>query len=223
MDFEPSACSKKIIIYSTPFADNGEYENDSNPFSWIKDENYTEQWNIWIMSSECAQWHGYGTKDENLDYDNTYYVPDGVNESIFSFVSYSSASNGSSDSKVNSMGNLIDGIDISENYRVECYTTPNGSGTYTYLEDNIFTYDSNYVGYVEASDTFKISTYPTDQSEKHRAFLGARINGEFVEAASFEMGADGKLYYESPEVLQHYEVRLIFAAQQIIYDANRWR
>lgn len=223
VDFEPSACSKKIVIYSTPFADNGEYENDSNPFSWIKDENYTEQWNIWIMSSECAQWHGYGTKDENLDYDNTYYVPDGVSEAIFSFVSYCSASNGSSGSKVNSMGNLIDGIDISENYRVECYTTPNGSGTYTYLEDNIFTYDSNYVGYVEASDTFKISTYPTDQSEKHRAFLGARINGEFVEATSFEKGEDGKLYYESPAVLQHYEVRLIFAAEQIIYDSNRWR
>ena len=175
------------------------------------------------MSSECAQWHGYGTKDENLDYDNTYYVPDGVSEAIFSFVSYCSASNGSSGSKVNSMGNLIDGIDISENYRVECYTTPNGSGTYTYLEDNTFTYNSNYVGYVKAYDTFKISTYPKDQSEKQRAFLGARINGEFVEATSFEKGEDGKLYYESPAVLQHYEVRLIFAAEQIIYDSNRWR
>lgn len=223
VDFEPSACSKKIVLYSTPFADNGEYENDSNPFSWTKDENYTEQWNVWIMSSECAQWHGYGTKDENIDYDNTYYVPEGVNETIFSFVSYNSYTNNGSSLAANSNGNLIDGIDITGNYKVECYTTPTGSGTYTYLEDYIFTYDSNYVGYVQAYDTFSISTYPQDQSERQRSFLGARINGEFIKATSFEMREDGKLYYESPAVLQHYEVRLIFAAEHIIYDSNRWR
>ena len=214
VNFGPEACSKKIILYSTPFADNGQYENNDNPFSWTKDETYTQEWSIWIMSSECTEWHGYGScSEKTTTYDNTYIIPEGIDEALFAFVSYKSAST------KNSIGNLIDAVKVEENYRVECYTSPSGSGTYTYLEDDIFTYDSNYTGYVKANDKFRISVDPQNVN-KNRKFIGARINGEFIGLDQFVENENGVLVYESPAVLQHYEVRLIYEARNIIYDSN---
>lgn len=166
------------------------------------------------MSSECTEWHGYGScSEKTTTYDNTYIIPEGIDEALFAFVSYKSAST------KNSIGNLIDAVKVEENYRVECYTSPSGSGTYTYLEDDIFTYDSNYTGYVKANDKFRISVDPQNVN-KNRKFIGARINGEFIGLDQFVENENGVLVYESPAVLQHYEVRLIYEARNIIYDSN---
>ena len=122
------------------------------------------------MSSECTEWHGYGScSEKTTTYDNTYIIPEGIDEALFAFVSYKSAAT------KNSIGNLIDAVKVEENYRVECYTSPSGSGTYTYLEDDIFTYDSNYTGYVKANDNFRISVDPQNVNKNRKNCGGALL------------------------------------------------
>ena len=60
LDIPEQGCSNMITLYSSKFADNGKYVLNSSPFSWTQDEEHTEKWCVWIISSANDTWHDYG-------------------------------------------------------------------------------------------------------------------------------------------------------------------
>lgn len=108
-NFSQSGCSKKIILYSTKFDKVGGFANASSgsAFSWTADAEHTEKWCVWIMASENDAWASHGSnaleQNKKVDYDYTYTIPNGQNQSVFAFVAYNTA-NGSTD------GNFLDNI-----------------------------------------------------------------------------------------------------------------
>lgn len=89
VNFSQSGCSKKIILYSTKFDKVGGFANASSgsAFSWTADAEHTEKWCVWIMASENDAWASYGSnaleQNKKVDYDYTYTIPDGQNQSVF--------------------------------------------------------------------------------------------------------------------------------------------
>lgn len=115
-------CSKKISIYTTKFSETlkGEFitEGVESPFSRFKDEEHTEKWNIWLISSNNDKWYDYGSVDPSSTYDYSYIVPETQTDCILAFVSYEPApkSNGEIDY---SYGNLLDCLTLSRQDKVE--------------------------------------------------------------------------------------------------------
>lgn len=222
VNFSQSGCSKKIILYSTKFDKVGGFANASSgsAFSWTADAEHTEKWCVWIMASENDAWASYGSnaleQSKKVDYDYTYTIPDGQNQSVFAFVAYNTA-NGS-----NSTGNFLDNISFREFYRIETYTTPNGSGTYFYNANTKtadFTYAKNYVGKQEKNSYFMVDAKCDDGA----VFIGAFVNGEFYSAdddAHWTRLEDGTYRFEADKVTKHYKVHLVFSKAGVQYDVN---
>ena len=194
----------------------------ASPFSWDKDEEHSEMWNVWIISSDNDKWYDYGTLAEteggNISYNYSYIVPADVDTSIFSFVSYEPAPRADTGNIDYSYGNLLDCIDFKEYYHIKADTTPNGFGNYTNLDDNIdedFYAQNNYSGWAISESEFKVVA-----NVVNRKFLGAIINGEFIDVSRWDIDDDGVYSYIVQSVEDHYNIRLIFAAEHVVYDVN---
>ena len=85
-------------------------------FSLTKDEEHTEKWDIWIISSNNDKWYDYGSRDALSNYDFSYSVPEEQEGSILAFVSYLPAPTTSGVVDY-SWGNLIDYITFAEQYK----------------------------------------------------------------------------------------------------------
>lgn len=113
-------CSVKISVYTTKFLDTkkGEFVEASSgtSFSLTKDEEHTEKWDIWIISSNNDKWYDYGSRDALSNYDFSYSVPEEQGGSILAFVSYLPAPTTSGVVDY-SWGNLIDYITFAEQYK----------------------------------------------------------------------------------------------------------
>lgn len=122
----------------------------------------------------------------------------------------------------NSTGNFLDNISFREFYRIETYTTPNGSGTYFYNANTKtadFTYAKNYVGKQEKNSYFMVDAKRDDGA----VFIGAFVNGEFYSAdddAHWTRLEDGTYRFEADKVTKHYKVHLVFSKAGVQYDVN---
>lgn len=215
---EEEGCSQRITLYSAPFDDDGGFTS-SDPFAWSKDAEHTERWCVWVISSDNNDWNDYGFADNSadLDYDYSYIVPDGSDESLFGFVSYEPAPKSSGVIDY-SYGNLLDGIVFDEYYHVRGSTTVNGEGAI--VADDVskpFTVNSDYTGWALSGSAFRVVSTPTAD----RDFLGAIVNGTFVPVSEWTYNeVDGTYFYDVADVKSHYDIRLVFAAEHVIYDVN---
>ncbi len=212
-------CSEKLILFSAPFNDSGGFDSD-DPFSWSSDDVHTEKWTIWVISSDNKLWCDYGYIDPNLDatYDYSYIVPEGATESLFGFVSFQPATK--SDGSIDyTYGNLLDCISFDEYYHVRGATTANGEGQIVMIDKDpeSFEVNNDYIGWALSESSFQVVSQPVAD----RAFIGAIINGAFVPASEWTHNEEADSYsYTISGVNEHYDIRLVFAAQHIIYDVN---
>lgn len=129
----------ECVVYSKKFASNGTFENASDRnFSLTQTDVFSEEWHIWIIKSDNREWHKYGKGSktaESSDY-YKYIVPEGINQSIFAFVSYqgTDAKNSKPD-RHNTFGNLLDGITFDLYHPVETIVNTGGTGTVTYTQN----------------------------------------------------------------------------------------
>lgn len=156
---------KRYIVYSRKFSDDGSFilpdgtsgckgtkaDGFKGDFSTYKTDEFTEEWNIWMIKSVNSTWVDYGSNiskdrsgrndivdvDSNIDY--TYTVPyentetKSANELIFAFTAYKTAKK---DYKgYDTVGNLLDDINFAVKYPLTIYTTVGGSGSYTGTEE----------------------------------------------------------------------------------------
>ena len=128
LDIPATGCSNVIRVYSPKFNDNGGYALSENIFSWQKDSEHTEEWEVWIISSLNDTWHDYGELEEGATYKHEYIIPEGHDQSIFGFVSHSSTrANGT---KNITYGNLLDNISFKEYYYLDIdHDTHSGGAT----------------------------------------------------------------------------------------------
>ena len=129
-------CSKKVVVYSTPFAENGGFSggnSEEHPaFSATSSDIYTEAWSLWIIADDNAEWGKYGTNSDayngeagvggGLDYQCSYEVPAGQTKTTFAFCAYS-AKNANK-----TIGNLIDDLDFRLYDTAVVSATSGGSG-----------------------------------------------------------------------------------------------
>lgn len=129
----------ECVVYSKKFASNGTFENASDRnFSLTQTDVFSEEWHIWIIKSDNIKWHKYGKGSktaESSDY-YKYIVPEGINQSIFAFVSYqgTDAKNSRPD-RHNTFGNLLDGITFDLYHPAETIVNTGGTGTVTYTQN----------------------------------------------------------------------------------------
>ena len=122
-----TGCTQKITVYSKKFAANGGFQNDiGDAFSASPSDVYTEKWNVWIIGTSNTAWGNYGTNSSDyaagkLAYSCRYAVPDGQNQTVFAFCSYSAAGG-------STQGNLIDNIHFSLYQTITAAATAGGSG-----------------------------------------------------------------------------------------------
>lgn len=126
LDIPATGCSDVIKIYSPKFNNNGGYALSENIFSWQKDSEHTEEWDVWIISSRNDAWHDYGELEVGAAYNHEYIVPEGHNQSIFGFVSHHSIqANGRKDP---TYGNLLDNISFKEYYYLDIDNSAHSGG-----------------------------------------------------------------------------------------------
>lgn len=217
IDIGEIGCSEEIKIYTSKFNNRGGYAS-SSPFSWIPDETHTEEWSVWIISSDKDKWHDYGG-DNPVNYSNQYVVPNNQDNAIFGFVSVNSAPVASTGQVNMTYGNFLDNISFKEYYYVNAnfvgneqigfveITTPNP-------DDIIFDDDVTNSGWAIAGSDLSFNfTFGT------RDFIGAYINGTFVPASEWEYDEVNKTY-----IFSHSNINFslsfdpVYQAQQVIYD-----
>ena len=52
LDIPVTGCSNEIKLYTSKFNASGGFEYSGDSISWQSDENHTEEWSIWIISSQ---------------------------------------------------------------------------------------------------------------------------------------------------------------------------
>ncbi len=134
----------ECVIYSKKFASNGTFENASDRnFSFSQTDIFSEEWHIWIIKSDNKEWHKYGKGSETAESSDyyKYIVPEGINHSIFAFVSYqgTDAKGQSTPEKHNTFGNLLDGITFDLYHPAETIVNTGGTGTVTYTQNGLET------------------------------------------------------------------------------------
>ncbi|MGN0551603.1 MAG: hypothetical protein ACI4I4_07160 [Acutalibacteraceae bacterium] len=222
LDIPTMGCSNEIKIYTPKFNNSGGFQYSGDSISWQSDENHTEEWSIWIISSLNDDWHDYGDYEKKAAYNYNYIVPQGQEKTIFGFVSVNAVDASGTSKKT--YGNLLDNIEFEEFYYVNAdfnkspveeygtvYITPEVPGTFE-PDDN-----TNDTGWVLAGSNISIYYKPGN-----RTFIGGYINGEFVPADRWiKEEVDGKTEYryDFKNVNSSITVDIIYQAQNVIYDS----
>lgn len=222
LDVPATGCSNEIKLYTSKFNDIGGFQYSGNGISWQSDENHTEEWSIWIISSLNDDWHDYGDFETGAAYNYNYIVPQGQEETVFGFVSVNAVDASGKDNKT--YGNLLDNIEFKELYYVNAdfnkypiseygtvYIVPEVDDTFEPDDDTIDT------GWVFAGSNISVYYQPGN-----REFIGGYINGEFVPADQWTpMVIDGKTEYRYDfyNVNSSITVNIIYQAKNVIYDS----
>ena len=212
LDIPDNCCSAEIKLYTSKFNNSGGFEY-GNTFSWYQDETHTEEWSIWIVSSDNTSWHDYGEYD--------YIVPQGQNRTIFGFVSVKAAG-----TKGKSYGNFLDNIKFKEYYYVDAKHDGNEEIGYVHVTpDDPNNYistdlDSNEVGWSLSGSRITISF-----QEEGRTFIGAYVNGIFYPKDNafwtITTTEQGKNVYSFGYTTDNaIAVKVVYQAKNVIYDTR---
>lgn len=229
IDIPETGCSDEIKLYTSKFNDDGGFYG--NGISWQSDDNHTEEWSIWIISSPNDNWYDYGDYDTGAAYNYNYIVPRGQQKTIFGFVSVDAVDASGKENKT--YGNLLDNINFEEFYYVnadfdkddiEEYGTvniiPEVNGTF---EKDDVTNDTGWV--------LKGSNITVSYQVGTRKFIGGYINGVFYpndnpskdpndENCNWKYDEEKQAYYYTFEnVNSSITVDIIYQAKNVIYDS----
>lgn len=224
LDIPEQGCSNEIKLYTPKFNDNGGFEGGST-FTWYADETYTEEWSVWIISSDNSGWHDYGEIETGATYNYDYIVPQGQTQSIFGFVSVKSAPRVSDGKLDKTYGNFLDNIAFKEYYYVNAkFDGGKDFGIVTVDPENKEHFistdlDSNEVGWSLAGSKITISF-----QEQSRTFLGAYINGVFHSKDDKIWTVtvnEGKKVYSFERIIDAaVTVKVVYQAKNVIYDTR---
>lgn len=219
LDIPERGCSAEIKLYTPKFNDNGGFEGGST-FTWYADETHTEEWSVWIISSDNSGWHDYGEIETGATYNYDYIVPQGQEKSIFGFVSVKAAGTAKK-----SYGNFLDNIAFKEYYYVHAkFDGDKGFGIVKVDPENkehfIYTdLDSKEVGWSLAGSKITIRF-----QEQSRTFLGAYINGVFHSKDDKIWTVtvnEGKKVYSFERIIDAaVTVKVVYQAKNVIYDTR---
>ena len=216
LDLPEQGCSQKITLYTPKFDSNGGWELTSNIFSWQKDNEHTEEWSVWIISSANDAWHDYGELDSEASYNFEYIVPEGHHQSIFGFVSHNSTrSNGQ---KNNTYGNLLDNISFKEYYYIDVNNATNNGGSELKIvdEEDEFLHESTTSGWAFAGSNISIHLKVGE-----REIIGAYIGNTFVPISEWVYDENnGEYIYSIENVTSSVKVEVIYVANTIVYDSR---
>ena len=226
LDIPDKGCSNEIKLYTPKFNGNGGFEGDST-FTWYADETHTEEWSVWIISSDNSGWHDYGeiqTGAKTYNYD--YIVPQGQKNSIFGFVSVKPAPRANDGKLDKTYGNFLDNIAFKEYYYVDAKFKGSSEIGYVYVKpensENYISTDGSQgnTGWSLAGSEITVSF----QQEK-REFLGAYINGVFYSKDNalwnVTTNAQGKTIYSFTQTTNKaITVRIVYQAKNVIYDTR---
>lgn len=229
LDIPETGCSDEIKLYTSKFNDKGGFSGAN--ISWQSDDNHTEEWSIWIISSPNNDWYDYGYYDTGAAYNYNYIVPHGQTKTVFGFVSVNAVNASGIENKT--YGNLLDNIEFKEFYYVnadfnktpiEEYGTvkiiPEVDGTF---EPDDTTEDTGWV-----SKGSNITVY---YQLGDRDFIGGYINGVFYpndnpskdpndENCKWKFDETKQAYYYTFEnVNSSITVNIIYQAKNVIYDS----
>lgn len=227
LDIPDKGCSAEIKLYTPKFNGNGGFEGGST-FTWYADETHTEEWSVWIISSDNSGWHDYGEIDTRATYNYDYIVPQGQKKSIFGFVSVKPAPRANDGKLDKTYGNFLDNISFKEYYYVDAKFKGNTDIGYVYItpdhSENFISTDEppeNTVGWALAGSKITVSFQEGD-----RPFLGAYINGVFHSKndTSFWTVTEeqGKKVYSSKEIIikAAVTIKVVYQAKNVIYDTR---
>lgn len=226
LDIPDKGCSNEIKLYTPKFNDNGGFEGGST-FTWYADGTHTEEWSVWIISSDNSGWHDYGEIETGATYNYDYIVPQGQTQSIFGFVSVKPAPRANDGKLDKTYGNFLDNISFKEYYYVNAKFDGGenfGKLTITPEDPKHFIYpdpDRNDFGWSLAGSDITISF-----QEEGRKFLGAYINGVFrsKDDKSFWTVTEyepGKYIYSRKETINAaLTIKVVYQAQNVIYDTR---
>lgn len=231
LDIPEMGCSNEIKLYTPKFNNSGGFQYSGNCISWQSDENHTEEWSIWIISSLNDDWHDYGDYETGAAYNYNYIVPQGQNKTVFGFVSVNAVDSNGTGNKT--YGNLLDNIKFKEFYYVNAdfnkspveeygtvYIVPEVEGTFE-PDDN-----TNDTGWVFAGSNISVYYQPGN-----RKFIGGYINGVFypndnpdrdpsVENCIWKYDESKQAYYCVLEnVNSSITINIICQANNVIYDS----
>ena len=243
-----TGCSEKITVYSKPFDSNGDFVNNgegsNQPFSQTPSDIYTEEWSVWIVSTDNSHWGKYGTNSTSYDadkgiggglsYDCSYTVPTGQRKTTFAFCSYSAATNDKS------VGNLIDDLHFSLYHTVTVSATAGGEGSVEITSGSTSrsypVSEGSPVSAIVRDDSELIvkATERTTSDKSGAVFVGAYItrqgtNGQpekvFIPAADSRWTAvtngNTTVYTYSAVISEPADIVLIFVkTPTITYDSN---
>lgn len=227
LDIPDKGCSNEIKLYTPKFNDDGGFVGDVSTFSWYADETHTEEWSVWIISSDNSGWHDYGEIEEGAAYNYDYIVPQGQTQSIFGFVSVKSAPKASDGKLDKTYGNFLDNIAFKEYYYVHAkFDGGKDFGIVTVDPENKEHFistdlDSNEVGWSLAGSKITFSF-----QEEGRTFLGAYINGVFhpKDDTSFwtlTVNEQGKNVYSFERIIDAaVTIKVVYQAKNVIYDTR---
>lgn len=226
LDIPERGCSNEIKLYTPKFDGNGGFVEGGSTFTWYADETHTEEWSVWIISSDNSDWHDYGEIDTRATYNYDYIVPQGQAESIFGFVSVKSAPKASDGKSDKTYGNFLDNIAFKEYYYVNAKfdggenfgkltITPKDHEHFIYPDDN-----NKQVGWALAGSEITISF-----QEEGRTFLGAYVNGVFYSKDNalwnVTTNAQGKNVYSFEKIIDKaLTIKVVYQAKNVIYDTR---
>lgn len=227
LDIPDKGCSNEIKLYTPKFNGNGGFVGGVSTFSWHADATYTEEWSVWIISSDNSDWHDYGEIETGATYNYDYIVPTGQENSIFGFVSVKAAGTANK-----SYGNFLDNIAFKEYYYVDAKFKGNSDIGYVYItpehSENFISTDeppeNNTVGWALAGSKITVSFQEGD-----RPFLGAYINGVFHSSNKDDesfwtvtVNEQGKKVYSSKEIIINaaLTIKVVYQAKNVIYDTR---
>lgn len=131
----------KVTVYSKPFAQKGGFVSDNETyFSATETIDFSQKWDITIICSGDEKWQTYGEND--YDMYSYYDVPEGQTDSIFAFTAFKATNqyddkyyekNQSAQSKINTFGNLLDGINFDLYYPASSVSFTGGDAVLTYV------------------------------------------------------------------------------------------
>lgn len=231
LDIPATGCSDEIKIYTSKFNNNGGFQYSGNSISWQSDENHTEEWSVWIISSLNDEWYDYGDIETGATYNYNYIVPKGQNKTVFGFVSVSAVDAFGTNNKT--YGNLLDNIEFKEFYYVNAefnkspiseygtvYIVPEVDGTFEPDDEG-----PKDTGWVLAGSNISVYYQPGN-----RDFIGGYINGVFYpndnpdhsnpENCNWKYDEEKQAYYYTFEnVNSSITVKIIYQAKNVIYDS----
>lgn len=228
LDIPDNGCSAEIKLYTPKFNDNGGFVVEGvSTFSWYADETHTEEWSVWVISSDNSGWHDYGEIEEGATYNYDYIVPQGQEKSIFGFVSVKSAPRASDGKSDITYGNFLDNIAFKEYYYVNAkFDGGQGFGIVEIKPSDPEHFISTDLGSNEVGWSLAGSNITVSFQEESRTFLGAYVNGEFhsKDDTSFwtvTVNENGKNVYSFEQSTDKaVTIKVVYQAKNVIYDAR---